>query len=87
MPTGATTRETMNGPDSEPAGLGQIFLELVAGSPGAIETPGIYPSCCSRAAKVRRAASSFAVASLNAVHASSDRNTATETNFKQMSLE
>ena len=28
MPTGVVTRETMSGPDSEPAGLGQIFLEL-----------------------------------------------------------
>ena len=28
MPTGAMIRETMSGPDSEPAGLGQIFLEL-----------------------------------------------------------
>ena len=81
MPTGATKEEVMSGPDERTRRFGlDLLRQISCNYRGAWNISQLLL----QAAKVRRAESSFAVASLKAAHASSDRNTATEPISKRL---
>lgn len=78
MPTGAVIRKATNAASNQRGSgleIGQPLIGLcrMALEYAAFDTPGIYPSCCSRA---WRATSNVVVALLKASHASFDRETA-----------
>ncbi len=77
MSTGAMIRDATNAASSQAwIWAGNPVSQMALYYAATFDTPGIYPSCCSRATRAWRAASNLVVALLKASHASFDRETA-----------